>query len=96
MDGTTATKPNNPLAIASLVCGIICWFAVPVVGAIGAVVTGHMARAQIRQKGDAEGGDGMAVAGLILGYSHLAVSCLVIGGIVLMVMGIIGAGILHK
>jgi hypothetical protein len=96
MDATTATKPNNPLAIASLVCGIICWFAVPVVGAIGAVITGHMARKQIREKAGAEGGDGMATAGLVLGYAHLAVSCLAIGAIVLIVMGVIGAGVLHK
>ena len=92
MDTATAPKAqeNNPLAIASLVCGIVSWVAVPIVAAIGAVITGHMARKQIREKTGPEGGDGMAVAGLILGYAHLAVSCLVIGFIAMMLMGVLG------
>jgi hypothetical protein len=52
---------TNGAAVASLVCGFI-----PIVGAIPAVILGHVARGQIRQTG--ERGDGMAVAGLVLGY----------------------------
>ena len=57
-------RPTNGLAIAALVCGI-AQFAVGVTF-IPAIICGHMARRQIRQTG--EGGDGMALAGLILGY----------------------------
>ena len=46
------------------------WF----VGAIAAIVTGHIARSQIRRSG--ESGDGMALAGLILGYVGLVLSAL--------------------
>lgn len=57
--------PTNGLAIGSLVCAIA---ELPTLGfaAIPAVILGHMARAQIKQTG--ERGDGMAVAGLVLGY----------------------------
>lgn len=57
--------PTSGLAIGSLVCGIAEIFTLGL-AAIPAVILGHLARAQIRQTG--ERGDGMAVAGLILGY----------------------------
>lgn len=63
--------PTNSLAIASLVTGIISWFLCPIVGGILAVIFGHVARGQIRRTG--ESGSGLAVAGLVLGYAHLAV-----------------------
>lgn len=56
--------PTNGLAIAALVCGVGGF----VIGVtfIPAIICGHLARAQIRRTG--EQGDGMALAGLILGY----------------------------
>ena len=60
-------QATNGLAIASLVLGIIglptfCWY----VPGILAVVFGHLARQQIRRsKGT---GEGLALAGLIMGY----------------------------
>ena len=59
-------------AIVSLIFGIICWMALPFVGAIVAIVLGHIARSEIRRSppGTLEG-DGMALAGLILGYLHI-------------------------
>ena len=50
--------PTNTLAILALVFG----FMFPIAG----VICGHIARRQIRRTG--EGGDGLALAGLILGY----------------------------
>jgi hypothetical protein len=41
-----------------------------------AVITGHMARGQIRERAGAEVGEGFALAGLILGYANLVLSCL--------------------
>ncbi|NOK62593.1 MAG: DUF4190 domain-containing protein [Chloroflexi bacterium AL-W] len=46
------------------------------IGAIVAVVTGHMARREIRNSGGALSGDGMAIAGLALGYSQLVIAAL--------------------
>jgi hypothetical protein len=57
-------RTTNGLAIASLVCGIAAF----VIGItfIPAIICGHLARRQIRRTG--EQGDGLAIAGLILGY----------------------------
>jgi len=66
-------RTTSVTAIFSLVFGIICWVAIPFLGAIVAVICGHVARGEIRRAppGTVEG-DGMAIAGLILGYAHLA------------------------
>lgn len=61
---------TNGFAIAALVTGIL-WFTW--VGAVLAVVFGHVARRQIRTAGGWQRGDGMALAGTVLGYSGLAV-----------------------
>lgn len=59
---------TNPLAIVSLVLslvGILTW-----ITAIGGVITGHISLAQIKRTG--EGGRGMALAGVIVGYVMVA------------------------
>jgi hypothetical protein len=61
-------RPTNGLAIAALVCGIAAF--VTGITCIPAIICGHIARRQIRQTG--ESGDGLAVAGLILGYISVA------------------------
>lgn len=70
-----ANLPTNTMAIISLAAGVLSWVALPVIGAVVAIITGHMARGQIKASYGAEGGDGLAIAGLILGYVHLAVMC---------------------
>ena len=51
-------------------------FLLPIFGALIAVVCGHVARAQIRRNG--EQGDGMAVAGLVLGYLGILIPLLLV------------------
>jgi Domain of unknown function (DUF4190) len=77
--GTPAafSAQTNTLALVSLISGIASWVLVPVVGAIVAVVTGHMAKREIRRTG--EQGNTYATVGLVLGYLHLAVVLLVLG-----------------
>ncbi|HEX7731716.1 MAG TPA: DUF4190 domain-containing protein [Rhodanobacter sp.] len=74
-----ATRSTNALAVVSMVCGIAAWCVFPFIGAIVAVVCGHLARGEIRRAppGSTEG-DGMAVAGLALGYAQLALGTLLI------------------
>jgi len=81
--------PNSNMALASLILGILGWTLLPTLGAIAAVITGHMAKKEIRENAGALGGDGMATAGLILGYANLAITlcaCLAFAG--MMAMGI--------
>jgi hypothetical protein len=64
--------PTSTAAILSLVFGIVSWVALPFVGAVVAVIAGHIARGDIRRAGGRLDGDGLAVAGLVLGWVQLA------------------------
>ena len=68
----TQIRPNSQLAIASLVSGILGWTLVPFIGTLVAIITGHMARSEIRRSNGQLGGDGMAIAGLVLGWISAA------------------------
>ena len=61
------SRPNNTLAIVSMIAGI-AGMVIPFAASIVAVVCGHVAKNQIRDSQGREGGDGMAVAGIVLGY----------------------------
>ena len=70
------------MAIVSLVAGIAGYVVPhPFIAGVVAIITGHMARKQIRQTG--EDGSGLALAGLILGYVHLALSILLLIGLII-------------
>lgn len=71
-----SANPNttSTYAILSLAFGLIAWLMAPLLGAIVAVVCGHLGRAEIRRSGGALEGDGMALAGLILGYLQIALA----------------------
>ncbi|MEG2777776.1 MAG: DUF4190 domain-containing protein, partial [Aurantimicrobium sp.] len=66
---------TNVLAIVALVAGIAGLTVIPFVSSIVAVVTGHMARKEVRRTG--EQGEGLALAGLITGYIGLGLGVLV-------------------
>jgi hypothetical protein len=57
--------PTNGMAIASLVCSLAGLATCGVTSIVGAIL-GHVARRQIRERG--EGGDGLALAGIISGW----------------------------
>lgn len=69
-------KKDSALAIVSLVSGLVGWTFIPLIGAIAAIITGHLAKKEIRDSGGALSGDGMALAGLILGYVQLGLVAL--------------------
>jgi hypothetical protein len=70
--------PVNSLAVVSMVLGFISYFMLPVLGGIAAVVTGHMAKAEIKANPYHYSGEGFATVGLILGYAHLALTLITI------------------
>jgi|AP12_2_1047962.scaffolds.fasta_scaffold293760_2 hypothetical protein len=86
---TPPAKPSSNMAIASLVLGILGWTIAPGLASIAAIITGHMAKNEIRNSMGQLGGDGMATAGLIMGYANVAIGvciCLAVAG--MMAMGI--------
>ncbi|HYU62431.1 MAG TPA: DUF4190 domain-containing protein [Verrucomicrobiae bacterium] len=75
-DYSGSRAPTNSLAIVSLVVSVLSFLAnvIPIIGgaalSIIAIVTGFMARGQIRRSG--EQGIWMANLGIIIGFVHLA------------------------
>lgn len=74
--GYPVAQKTNTMAIVSLISSILGFTAVPFLGSIVGIITGHMALRQIRDTG--EGGTGLAKAGLIIGYVVVALTVLAI------------------
>jgi MFS family permease len=80
-------QKTNGLAIASLVVSIVgavmlvCYGIGGLISIVGAIL-GHVARRQIRER--QEGGDGMALAGVIVGWIVTAIAALVVAVVVVL------------
>lgn len=73
-----AIVPTSNMAIISLAAGVLGLTLVPFIGSIVAVITGPMARREIKEgKGSLEG-DGLALAGLILGWVGIGLTAFAI------------------
>ena len=83
-------KTNSNLAIISLVFGILGWTLLFGIGSIVAIITGHMARSEIRRNPDTIEGDGLAMGGLILGWSNIII-CVLGSLLVILLFGGIAA-----
>lgn len=81
-------------AIASLATGIASYVFVPFIGAIAAVIFGHIALNEIKNAQGRVEGRGMAIAGLVLGYVHFAlVACAVVLFVLVVVVGILNSSV---
>lgn len=80
-DDSAATAADDSAAVASLVLGILWLFWL---GSLLALVFGYVAKRQIRERG--EGGDGLATAGIVLGWVGA-------GTFLLVVLAGFGAGV---
>lgn len=81
---------TSSLAVVSLIFGILAYVFLPGLGALIAVICGHSARSEIRRAPPGSiDGDGLAVAGLILGWIQLASIILLIILGLLVLFGII-------
>ena len=67
-------RQTSSLAVVSLVAGILGWTLLPFLGALVAIITGHRARREIRAANGQLDGDGLAVAGLVLGWVAMALT----------------------
>lgn len=83
------TPPTNGLAIASLVVSILgavalcCYGVGGILGAVGAIL-GHVSKKQIRDRN--EGGGGVALAGIIVGWIAFGLGVLAVAAIVVLVV----------
>ena len=72
----SAAVQTSGLAIAALVSGIAGWTILPLLGSILAIFLGYAARNEIRRDPDRLTGEGLAVAGLVLGWIMVGISVL--------------------
>jgi hypothetical protein len=62
------SAPNSTMALISLISGILGLTLVPFLGSIVALILGYMAKKEIRESAGLIGGDGLAIAGIVLGW----------------------------
>jgi hypothetical protein len=79
-DISVTGRKTNGLAIASLVCSIAGLFTFGI-SAVAGIIFGFVARSQIRQSAGMQAGDGMAIAGIIVGLAMAALFLLGLIGI---------------
>ena len=70
--------PTSTLAIVSLVSAILGFTFVPIIGTIVALVTGYMARSETRSIPARASGDGLATAGIIMGWVQVALAVITV------------------
>ena len=90
--GAYPTRKTNGLAVASLVLSIVgfLWI-LPLVGSVAGAIMGHIALGQIKRTG--EGGRGMALAGVIIGWAGVAL--LLLGVLFLFFVVAVSSGSSH-
>jgi hypothetical protein len=70
--GNTSTMPQQSnTALIAMILGIVAWLGPSLLTAIPAVILGRNARNEIRRSNGMLTGDGMAQAGIILGWIHI-------------------------
>jgi hypothetical protein len=66
--------PSSTLAIVSLIAGILGFTMLPLIGSIVALVTGYEARKETRAIPPRASGDGLATAGIVMGWIQIGLS----------------------
>jgi hypothetical protein len=97
--GGAYAPPNSNLALISLIAGILGLTLFPLIGSIVALIVGYMAKKEIQESMGALGGDGMAKAGLILGWIGIALGVIgfcIAGVIIAIPLCLIPLGIMSE
>jgi hypothetical protein len=85
--GTPYSKPNSTTAVISLIAGILGLTLLPILGSIAALITGYLAKKEIKESSGSVGGDGLATGGIVLGWIGvgLTVIGMCVAGVILLV-----------
>jgi hypothetical protein len=84
-----AGPENSGLAIGSLVASILGLTFVPFVGSIAGLIMGYMAKRQIEESAGTLGGEGLAKAGIIIGWVGIG---LTVVGVCIWLFVVLGFG----
>ena len=89
-----ATPPTSGMAIGSLIASIAGFTIVPILGGIVGLILGYVAKKQIRESAGTLAGEGLATAGIIMGWIQVALLGLPICAFcVIFVLALMGPGI---
>lgn len=94
--GSYQAQPNSTMALISLISGILGLTLIPIIGSIVALITGYMAKQEIRDSAGIVEGDGLATIGIVLGWIGVGltiVGCCVVGMVFLVPACLIPLGI---
>jgi type IV pilus assembly protein PilA len=67
----TGPQETSGKATASLICGILAYLILPFLAAIPAIILGHLALSDIKKRAGQLKGNGLAVAGMVMGYAQV-------------------------
>ena len=70
--------PTSTLAMISLIAGILGFVGFPVIASIVAIWTGYAARQETRAVPPRASGDGMATAGIVMGWIQIGLAVVAI------------------
>ena len=70
-EGYPAPLPTSTMATVSMIAGILGFTFLPLIGTIIALITGYMARQETHSVPPKASGDGMATAGIIMGWIQI-------------------------
>jgi magnesium-transporting ATPase (P-type) len=82
--------PSSTLAIISLVAGILGFTVFPFIASIVAIWTGYEARKETRSVPPRASGDGMATAGIIMGWIQIGLVVVSICCFAIYMIGMVG------
>jgi len=85
-----ATPQTSGMAIGSLIASIMGLCIIPIIGGIVGLILGYIAKKQIRESVGTLTGEGLATAGIIIGWIQVALLC---AFCVIFVLALMGPGI---
>lgn len=89
----TPPPPTSTTAMISLIAGILGLTFIPLLGSILALVLGYMSKKEIQQSAGSLSGEGLATAGIVLGWIGVAIGCCLLTVFLLVFAGILGTSI---
>ncbi|KAF0108965.1 MAG: hypothetical protein FD146_9 [Anaerolineaceae bacterium] len=88
-----AGPKTSTMAIISLVGGITGITVLPLLGSLAGIIFGHIAKSEIKKSGGMLTGDGMATAGLIMGYAEIGLGlCVICAYVLFMIFAVTSYG----
>jgi hypothetical protein len=91
-----ASASTSGWAILSLIAGILAWLGVFGLGGIVAIISGYIAKNEIKNSAGRVGGNGLATTGLVLGWLNIVFACLGVCLVVLLFTGVLATPIFLK